>query len=86
MSNFMGLGIFWIGLSWVDLGCWRLTLIESKSKSINYGVKFKRENYLKNVEFLKPGIWFQFNVIIITTTYSFAINFSKTKTWRETRK
>ena len=26
MSNFMGVGIFWIGLNRVDLGCWRLTL------------------------------------------------------------
>ena len=26
MSNFMGVGIFWIGLNWADLGCWRLTL------------------------------------------------------------
>ena len=22
----MGVGIFWIGLNWADLGCWRLTL------------------------------------------------------------
>ena len=27
MSNFMGVSIFWIGLNWADLGCWRLTLI-----------------------------------------------------------
>ena len=26
MSNFMGVGIFWIGLNRADLGCWRLTL------------------------------------------------------------
>ena len=26
MSNFMGVGIFWIGLNRPDLGCWRLTL------------------------------------------------------------
>ena len=26
MSNFMGVGIFWIGLNQADLGCWRLTL------------------------------------------------------------
>ena len=26
MSNFMGVGIFWIGLNRTDLGCWRLTL------------------------------------------------------------
>ena len=26
MSNFMGVGIFWIGLNLADLGCWRLTL------------------------------------------------------------
>ena len=25
MSNFMGVGIFWIGLNRADLGCWRLT-------------------------------------------------------------
>ena len=28
MSNFMGVGIFWIGLNRADLGCcWGLTLI-----------------------------------------------------------
>ena len=26
MSNFMGVGIFWIGLNQADLGFWRLTL------------------------------------------------------------
>ena len=26
MSNFMGVGIFLIGLNRADLGCWRLTL------------------------------------------------------------
>ena len=26
MSNFIGVGIFWIGLNRADLGCWRLTL------------------------------------------------------------
>ena len=26
MSNFMGVGIFWIGLNRGYLGCWRLTL------------------------------------------------------------
>ena len=26
MSNFMGVGIRWIGLNRADLGCWRLTL------------------------------------------------------------
>ena len=26
MSNFMGVGVFWIGLNRADLGCWRLTL------------------------------------------------------------
>ena len=26
MSNFMGVGIFWIGLNRAGLGCWRLTL------------------------------------------------------------
>ena len=26
MSNFMGVGIFWISLNRADLGCWRLTL------------------------------------------------------------
>ena len=26
MSNFMGVGIFWIGLNRADLSCWRLTL------------------------------------------------------------
>ena len=26
MSNFMGAGIFWIGLNRADIGCWRLTL------------------------------------------------------------
>ena len=26
MSNFIGVGIFWIGLNRTDLGCWRLTL------------------------------------------------------------
>ena len=25
MSNFMGVGIWWIGLNRADLGCWRLT-------------------------------------------------------------
>ena len=25
MSNFMVVGIFWIGLDRTDLGCWRLT-------------------------------------------------------------
>ena len=29
MSNFMGVGIFWIGLNRADLGCWRLTLREN---------------------------------------------------------
>ena len=28
MNNFMGVGIFWIGLDQADLGCWRLTLGE----------------------------------------------------------
>ena len=28
MSNFMGVGIFWIGLNRDDLGCWRMTLIK----------------------------------------------------------
>ena len=28
MSHFMGVGIFWIGLNPIDLGCWRLTLME----------------------------------------------------------
>ena len=27
MSNFMGVGIFWIDLNRAGLGCWRLTLI-----------------------------------------------------------
>ena len=27
MSNFTGVGIFWIGLNRAGLGCWRLTLI-----------------------------------------------------------
>ena len=26
MSNFTGVGIFWIGLNQADLGCWQLTL------------------------------------------------------------
>ena len=26
MSNFMGVGIFWIGLNRAAFGCWRLTL------------------------------------------------------------
>ena len=26
----MGVGIFWIGLIWADLGCWRLTLNDLK--------------------------------------------------------
>ena len=30
MSNFMGVGIFWIGLNRADVGCWRLTLRLSK--------------------------------------------------------
>ena len=29
MSNFMGVGICWIGLNQADLGCWRLTLMAS---------------------------------------------------------
>ena len=28
MSNFVGVGIFWIGLNRADLGCWRLTLTQ----------------------------------------------------------
>ena len=31
MSNFMGVGIFCIGLNRADLGCWRLTLRWYKS-------------------------------------------------------
>ena len=26
MTNFLGMGIFWIGLNRADLSCWRLTL------------------------------------------------------------
>ena len=33
MSNFMGLGIFWIGLNWADLGCWRLTLKDARQNN-----------------------------------------------------
>ena len=33
MSNFMGVGIFWIGLNRTDLGFWRLTL------NVNKGVE-----------------------------------------------
>ena len=32
MSNFMGVGIFWIGLNRAGLGCWRLTLSQPDSK------------------------------------------------------
>ena len=45
MSNFMGVGIFWIGLNRADLGCWRLTLRQSikikddKIESLNNKVK-----------------------------------------------
>ena len=28
MSHFIGVGIFWIDLNRIDLGCWRYTLIE----------------------------------------------------------
>ena len=39
-----------------------MNCIKSHSKSINYGAKFKWENFLsgKKNEFLKLGIWFQF--------------------------
>ena len=29
MSNFMGVGIFWIGLNRADLDCWRLIVNDS---------------------------------------------------------
>ena len=32
MSNFMGVGIFWMGLNRADLGCWRLTSKEYRNK------------------------------------------------------
>ena len=35
MSNFMGVGIFWIGLNRADLGCQRLTLNECISRSVS---------------------------------------------------
>ena len=41
MSNFMGVGIFWIGLNRADLGCWRLTLNDPDS--------FKGYLYLQDI-------------------------------------
>ena len=41
MSNFMGVGIFWIGLNGADLGCWRLTLRRLRSDLLN--PKFGRQ-------------------------------------------
>ena len=38
MSNFMGVGIFWIGLNRADLGCWRLTLKYDFSKLETLGI------------------------------------------------
>ena len=35
MSNFMGVGIFWIGLNRADLGCLRLTLRRLRSDPLN---------------------------------------------------
>ena len=46
MSNFMGVGIFWIGLNRADLGCWRLTL--------NVGFCCIARNYNSNRHF----VWF----------------------------
>ena len=39
MSNFMGVGIFWIGLNRTDLGCWRLTLSKT-TPSTGCGAQF----------------------------------------------
>ena len=40
-----------------------INCIKSKSKLINDGSKFKWKNFLSGkVEFLKPGIWFQFTL------------------------
>ena len=46
MSNFMGVGILWIGLNRADLGCWRLTLrpvhtdLETKNQCLIKGSAF----------------------------------------------
>ena len=40
MSNFMGVGIFWIGLNRADLGCWRLTL--------EYSLKYSNIMHVRN--------------------------------------
>ena len=44
MSNFIGVGIFWIGLNRADLPCWRLTLIPT----FTVGIRSHRIKGLKD--------------------------------------
>ena len=54
MSNFMGVGIFWIGLNRADLGCWRLTL----SRGIKFLSRlFKIDHHSLNCYFLTWDIF-----------------------------
>ena len=54
MSNFMGVGTFWIGLNWADLGCWRLTLRYNNGVSARDAERLpiKFENFYSMQQFL----------------------------------
>ena len=49
MSNFMGVGIFWIRLNLADLGCWRLTS-NIKESNCDFVMMIDPKNY--HIEFL----------------------------------
>ena len=53
MSNFMGVGIFSIGLNRADLGCWRLTL--TNASNILFFLFFQRNRCTR--EFDSAVLW-----------------------------
>ena len=46
MSHFLGVGIFGIGLSRTDRGCWRLTLIRIKERWIQTFGRLARSKFM----------------------------------------
>ena len=57
MSNFMGVGIFWIGLNRAELGCLRLTLSKTTSSTGCSGQFFQLTSLL-------PGNTYQLKELV----------------------
>ena len=52
MSNFMGVGIFWIGLNRADLGCWGLTLSTSDWLKMDFSSLFPNQSNFSHFFFI----------------------------------